>query len=116
LSNVAGMSTKTRIYSDSCCFIEAVKHRRGIPLSVNANEARIREEDGFLHIKLNSASGRAAPFRNDRHALAFERRPSAMDAAGHVGRAARHISKSSSNAREGQSNFGASKRYRARRI
>jgi predicted nucleic acid-binding protein len=50
------MSTKPRIYSDSCCFIEAVKHRRGIPLSGDANEAEIREDDCCVFRKLCDAS------------------------------------------------------------
>lgn len=50
------MSTKPRIYADSCCFIEAVKHRRGIPLSGDANEAKIREEDCWFFRKLCDAS------------------------------------------------------------
>lgn len=50
------MNTKTRIYSDSCCFIEAVKHRRGIPLSGDADEAKTREEDFWFFRRLCDAS------------------------------------------------------------
>jgi predicted nucleic acid-binding protein len=50
------MSTKTRIYSDSCCFIEAVKHRRGIPLAGDADEAGIREADCWFFRRLCDAS------------------------------------------------------------
>src|SRR5690348_12063523 len=50
------MSTKPRIYVDSCCFIEAVKHRRGISLSGDAQEAEIREVDCWYFRKLCDAS------------------------------------------------------------
>jgi predicted nucleic acid-binding protein len=50
------MSIKPRIYVDSCCFIEAVKHRRGIPLSGDAKEARLREEDCGFFRRLCDAS------------------------------------------------------------
>jgi predicted nucleic acid-binding protein len=50
------MSTKARIYSDSCCFIEAVKHRRGLPLSGDAEEVKKREEDCWYFRKLCDAS------------------------------------------------------------
>lgn len=50
------MSTKPLIYVDSCCFIESVKHRRGLPLSGDADEIRIREEDCWYFRKLCDAS------------------------------------------------------------
>jgi hypothetical protein len=50
------MSTKPRIYADSCCLIEAVKHRRGLPLSGDAAEVQRREEDCWYFRKLCDAS------------------------------------------------------------
>jgi hypothetical protein len=50
------MSTKPRIYVDSCCFIEAVKHKRGILLSGDAAEKEIREKDCWFFRKLCDAS------------------------------------------------------------
>lgn len=50
------MSTKPRIYADSCCFIEAVKHRRGFALSGDAAEKKMREEDCWFLRRLCDAS------------------------------------------------------------
>lgn len=51
------MSNKPpRIYVDSCCFIEAVKHRRGIALPGNLEEKKIRENDCWFFRKLCDAS------------------------------------------------------------
>ena len=51
------MSTRPRIYVDSCCFIEVVKHRKGIPLSTNdPAEIAIRESDCWFFRKLCDAS------------------------------------------------------------
>lgn len=54
------MSTKPRLYVDSCCFIEAVKHRKGIPLSGDAAEVKIRENDCWFFRKLCDASRNGA--------------------------------------------------------
>ena len=50
------MSTKPRLYVDSCVFIEAVKHRKGIPLSGDVQEQEIRERDCWFFRKLCDAS------------------------------------------------------------
>lgn len=51
------MSNKPRIYIDLCCFIEAVRHRRGLPLSSgDPDELKIREEDCWFFRKLCDAS------------------------------------------------------------
>jgi PIN domain len=50
------MSIRTRIYVDACCFIEAVRHRRGLPLSADGNEAKRREVDCWFFRKLSDAS------------------------------------------------------------
>ena len=50
------MSTKPRLYADSCCFIEAVKHRRGFRLSGDPAEIRNREEDCWYFRRLCDAS------------------------------------------------------------
>ena len=50
------MSSRPRIYADSCCFIEAVKHRKGLPLSVNPPEAKEREKDCWFFRRLCDAS------------------------------------------------------------
>jgi hypothetical protein len=51
------MSTKPLIYVDSCCFIEAVKHRVGLPLSTtDPDEIRRREEDCWYFRRLCDAS------------------------------------------------------------
>src|SRR6516164_4296456 len=50
------MSSKPRLYVDSCCFIESVKHRKGIPLSGDAKEKELREKDCWFFRKLCDAS------------------------------------------------------------
>jgi hypothetical protein len=50
------MSTKPKTYIDACCFIEAVKHRRGVPLSGDKVEAALREKDCWFFKKLCDAS------------------------------------------------------------
>src|SRR5208283_4715666 len=51
------MSTKPQIYVDSCCFIEAVRHRRGVPFSTpDPVEVKNREEDCWFFRKLCDAS------------------------------------------------------------
>jgi hypothetical protein len=51
------MATKPHIYADSCCFIEAVKHKRGFPLSTkDPQELPIREADCWFFRKLCDAS------------------------------------------------------------
>lgn len=50
------MSTSPRLYVDSCCFIEAVKLRRGIPLSGDEKEAKVRADDCWFFRKLSDAS------------------------------------------------------------
>jgi hypothetical protein len=49
-------SKPPHIYVDSCCFIEAVKHRRGISLSGDVEERNIREKDCWFFRKLCNAS------------------------------------------------------------
>jgi PIN domain len=50
------MSTRTRLYADACCFIEAVRHRRGLPLSADGEEAKRRESDCWFFRRLCDAS------------------------------------------------------------
>jgi hypothetical protein len=50
------MSTSPRLYVDSCCFIEAVKLRWGIPLSGDEKEANVRADDCWFFRKLSDAS------------------------------------------------------------
>jgi hypothetical protein len=50
------MSSKPRLYVDSCVFIEAVKHRNGIPLSGDKQEQEARENDCWFFRKLCDAS------------------------------------------------------------
>ena len=50
------MSTKPRLYVDSCVFIEAVKHRKGTPLSGDRKEQETREKDCWFFRKLCDAS------------------------------------------------------------
>ncbi len=50
------MSTRTRLYADACCFIEAVRHKRGLPLSADGEEAKRREADCWFFRKLCDAS------------------------------------------------------------
>lgn len=50
------MSTRPRIYADSCCFIEAVKHKRGLPLSVGSSDVATRETDCWFFRRLCDAS------------------------------------------------------------
>jgi hypothetical protein len=50
------MSSKPRIYVDSCVFIEAVKYRRGISLSGDQQEQEIREKDCWFFKRLCDAS------------------------------------------------------------
>jgi hypothetical protein len=51
------MSTKPpRIYADACCFIEAVKQKRGLPLSVPQTELANRELDCWFFGRLCDAS------------------------------------------------------------
>jgi hypothetical protein len=49
-------SSKPRLYVDACVFIEAVKHRRGIPLSGDKQEQEIREKDCWFFRRLCDAS------------------------------------------------------------
>lgn len=50
------MSSKPLIYADACCFIEAVRHKQGLPLSANRAEAKMRAEDCWFFRKLCDAS------------------------------------------------------------
>jgi predicted nucleic acid-binding protein len=51
------MSSKSpRVYADSCCFIEAVKYRRKLPLSVTADVLADRELDCWFFRRLCDAS------------------------------------------------------------
>lgn len=51
------MSSKPpRIYTDACCFIEAVKYRRSLPLSVPAHSLADRELDCWFFKRLCDAS------------------------------------------------------------
>jgi predicted nucleic acid-binding protein len=50
------MSSKPRLYVDACCFIEAVKHRREIPLSSDAAQAKARQDDCWFFRRLCDAS------------------------------------------------------------
>jgi predicted nucleic acid-binding protein len=50
------MSSKPRLYADSCIFIEAVKHRKGIPLSGDRQEQERRENDCWFFRQLCDAS------------------------------------------------------------
>ena len=51
-----GMTSKPRIYADACCFIEAVRHRRGLALSADGEEAQIRDKDCWFFRRLCDAS------------------------------------------------------------
>lgn len=50
------MSSRPRIYADSCCFIEAVKHKQGFPLSVGASDLAARTNDCWFFQRLCDAS------------------------------------------------------------
>jgi hypothetical protein len=49
-------SSKPRLYVDSCVFIEAVKHRKSIPLSGDKQEQENREKDCWFFRRLCDAS------------------------------------------------------------
>jgi hypothetical protein len=51
------MSSKPKLYVDSCCFIEALKHRRGLPLSTpDPVKLAIRDEDCWYFRRLCDAA------------------------------------------------------------